>query len=134
MRMQYALAAFMLLVLLLTGCTSQNATQTQTSEKSVAVNITIFDGEGEQTLLREIEPGGSALEALMQVAEVDYKQYPFGAYVFGINGLRENTRNSGKYWQYYVNGKIAMVAMDRFKIRSDTDLEFRYEKQNPQIR
>ncbi len=76
--------------------------------------------------------GSSALDALRGVAaSVDVIQYPFGAYVKGVNGLEENQDANGKYWQYYVNQKLGPVAMDQYYLYDDTALDVRYEVPAP---
>jgi hypothetical protein len=110
-----------------------NSPATPASEK-ITINLIINDGNSKVSKKIGATKGISPLEAFQEVAEIGYKKYPFGSYVYSVNCLKENTDNSGKYWQYYVNGKIVMVAVDNYKLDSDAEIEFRYEAQNPQIK
>lgn len=128
--------ALLLLVAAISGCTTSKvaAEYPLPSAKTVSIEVAIFDGENSTTQIARLPQGTSCLDALRSVARVKYKEYPFGSYIYEVNGLPENTGNSGKYWQYYVDGKLATVAMDRFKMFSDAKLEVRYERQNPAIK
>ncbi|MFH1442978.1 MAG: DUF4430 domain-containing protein [Candidatus Micrarchaeota archaeon] len=139
MEKKLGLIPFLLLFsLFASGCTSQKITEpisvATLVPEMVALEVTIDDGNFPVSKIIEVEKGTSALAAFEKAAKLEYKKYPFGSYVYSINGKRENTYNDGRYWQYYVNGKIAMVAVDNFIITSGARLEFRYEKQNPEIR
>jgi hypothetical protein len=128
----------------LLGCTTQQSpnsavsiatiSPTNAPNNIITLKLVIDDGNSKVSKTIEASRGLSALEAFQNVAEIRYKKYPFGSYVYEVNGLRENTNNSGKYWQYYVNGKIVMVAVDNYKLDSDAEIEFRYEGQNPAIK
>ncbi len=101
---------------------------------NITITLIVNDGKISTTRIIESQRGISALEAFQRVAQIGYKKYPFGSYVYSVGGLKENTDNSGKYWQYYVDGRIVMVAVDNYKLNSDAELEFRFEKQNPAIK
>ncbi|HLC48027.1 MAG TPA: DUF4430 domain-containing protein [Candidatus Norongarragalinales archaeon] len=129
---------------LLFGCLSQQnpgpAVSIATIEpanpatEQITIILTVNNGISKSSKAITAGRGISALEAFQKVAEIGYKEYPFGSYVYSVNGLAENTGNSGKYWQYYVDGRIVMVAIDKYILSSDAELEFRYEGQNPEIK
>ena len=54
------------------------------------------------------------------------KVYDIGILVEAI-GSEENGQD-GKYWLYYVNGEMPMVASDKNKIKAGDKVEFRFEE------
>jgi len=54
------------------------------------------------------------------------KMYDFGIFIEAI-GDKENGRD-GKYWMYYVNNEMPMVAADKEEIKSGDKVEFKFEK------
>lgn len=133
------LLIFMAFLLALAGCIENNnkagsETKSIKISEEIRVEVAIFNGTS--TISKSISAlkGSSALEAFERVANISKKTYPFGSYVYGINGRLENENRNGKYWQYYADGEIVMVAADNFKITKYHRLEFKYEAQNPQIK
>jgi uncharacterized protein YxeA len=58
--------------------------------------------------------------------EVKTKEYDVGIFIESIGGRKNGT--GGNYWTYYVNGKPAEVAADRYKLMSGDKIEFKFEK------
>ena len=54
------------------------------------------------------------------------KMYDFGIFIEAI-GDKENGQD-GKYWMYYVNDEMPMVAADKEEIGPDDKVEFKFEK------
>ena len=127
-----------ILALILVGCLGSADTQkisvATLNPQLIKALVTIDDGIFPISNNVEIKKGASALDAFEKVATLSARKYPFGSYIYSVNGKMENSGNDGKYWQYYVDGKIAMVAVDNYKLDNDVALDFRYEKQNSQIK
>ncbi|MFH0972219.1 MAG: DUF4430 domain-containing protein [Candidatus Micrarchaeota archaeon] len=139
MKSAYAFIPILALSLLLLGCTQTNpqtegASISTVTAQPIKINVVIYDGERNLSQQIDAEQGISALRAFQKVANLTIKQYSFGAYVSAVNGLAENKGNNGKYWQYYVDGKLPMVAIDNYLINSSAKLEFRYEIPQPEIK
>lgn len=87
-------------------------------------------GEGKiATVSAEKVAGLSVYEVLEGVAKqeewkVDVKQYDFGVFVTGINGVGGDT---AKGWLYYVNGKAGTVAADQQLVVDGDKVEWKYE-------
>jgi len=59
--------------------------------------------------------------------EISYKIYPeMGVFVESIDNLKNG--RDGKYWQYWVNGKLPMVAADKMAVKRGDILEWKFEK------
>lgn len=92
----------------------------------------INKGEGE-ILQHQIAPVSdstvfSLLEDLSQKKdfEISYKIYPeMGVFVESINGEKNGT--DGKYWQYWVNGELPMVAANNFQVKPGDIVEWKFE-------
>lgn len=70
----------------------------------------------------------SLLEDLSQKKdfEISYKIYPeMGVFVESIDGLGNGT--DGKYWQYWVNGELPMVAANNLQVQEGDVVEWKFE-------
>lgn len=74
--------------------------------------ITVFDLLEEKT----VESG----------LDLKVKTYDIGILIEAI-GEVENGKD-GKYWLYYINGEMPMVAVDKKEINSGDEIEFKFEK------
>jgi len=54
------------------------------------------------------------------------KTYDFGIFIEAI-GDKENGED-GKYWMYYVNEEMPMMAVDKKEIGPGDKIEFKFEK------
>jgi hypothetical protein len=68
--------------------------------------------------------GMSALNLLLELAEVKYENSEVGAYVTEINGLA-NTDN--EFWLYSVNDEQAMVAADKYITKDGDKIKWEYK-------
>src|SRR3989338_3381109 len=114
---------------LLLGCT-QNQSQPQTPTNSsidlLTINVTVsaparayFKSE-----IVEAKKGDSAFACFSKVAQMEFKNYSFGVYVFSVEGISESN-SEGLYWQYYFNNALAPVGVDQFRVSQDGNLEWR---------
>lgn len=92
------------------------------------VTISIDFGKGKK--LEEKVEAKTVYEALKQVAEkkglqLDAKQYKYGLLVEKI-GASANSADSG--WMYWVNGKAGQIASDRFQVKPQDTIEWKYER------
>ena len=55
------------------------------------------------------------------------KHYPFGDYVYGVQGINESS-GEGLYWQFYFNNELAPVGVSVYTVSQDGTLEWRLEK------
>jgi len=104
----------------------QNITQKQ-------IFYVINKGKGEALKFKIIPSGESTVFSLLQELskkknfEISYKIYPnMGVFIESIAGFRNGT--DGKYWQYWVNGKLPMVSADKMKIQTGDTIEWKFEK------
>jgi len=70
----------------------------------------------------------SPYEALVSVAQknnipLQTKQYDFGVFVEGIGDQKNTTE---KAWIYYVNGKSGSVASDKYLLKQNDTVEWKY--------
>lgn len=113
----------LLALLLLAGCVSEP--QQQTSNQ-LAVTIIVNDGHSPVTKEITISNGSTALDAFSKAAQLNYTVHPvYGTFITGVNGVEQNGTH---FWQYYVDGELAPVGVDAFKITKDSTLEFRLEQ------
>lgn len=98
-------------------------------EKSGQVNLVLDFGEGEMATFSGIR-AKTAFEALEIVAqkenfEIETKEYDFGVLVQAIQG-KENTQDQA--WLYYVNSQMADKAADKFELKDQDQVLWKYEK------
>ena len=127
--MRFRIAAiFLLSFLLFAGCTQQTQTGREdqsASNQQLTIIVEIDNGSGLVSKAVSVASGSTALQAFEAVADLELKQYGVGAYVSCINSLCEDAA-ANSYWQYYFDGKLAPVAVDRYLLNRDGRLEFRY--------
>lgn len=90
------------------------------------IELTIFDGEKTATYSSIVAQ--TPYEALTKIASqeqipVQTKQYDFGVFVEAIAGI-ENTKD--KTWIYFVNGKSGEVASDKYVLKQNDTVEWKY--------
>src|SRR3989338_3075173 len=124
-----ALAGILLLAVLLSGCTSQTATNSGLNTETAKAAIKIIDANGNEIFGKTIDfaKGSNGLNVLENSGlQVEAKTYVgMGSMVTGINGI---TADSAHYWALYVNGAYADKAIDAYILNSDTAIELRLEK------
>jgi hypothetical protein len=105
-----------------------------TSEISIKreASLVIDDGTGfPQNLELEIAPTSTAFDLLKKgVAllglDLKTKIYDAGIFIESIGDKKNG--ESGKYWLYYVNGKMPQVSCDKQQINSGDKAEFKFQK------
>lgn len=83
------------------------------SEESVQL-ITIVASSDDQ----------KAWELLQSQAEVSFKEYDFGVFIEGINGLMADEQY---FWAIYVNGESAVTGIQDIWLNKDDMMELKYE-------
>lgn len=69
--------------------------------------------------------GKNALEILKEKHQVSSSSSDFGAFVTAIDGT---TNTSDTFWMFYINGKSASVASDKYVTKAGDQIEWKYEK------
>lgn len=109
-------------------------TSQQAFQKIVEKRVLYIINKGEEDVLRyQIVPSSdstvfSLLEELSQKKnfEISYKIYSeMGVFVESIDGVKNGT--DGKYWQYWVNGELPMVAADKKQVKQGDIIEWKFE-------
>ncbi len=96
------------------------------------VVLVIDDGEGApKTFEVKVEGEMTTFDLLKSKTEelnivLETKTYDFGVLIEAI-GDKKNGED-GKYWMYYVNGEMSVVAADKKEIRLRDKVEFKFEK------
>lgn len=92
-----------------------SSTQTQHTVVQTGLKTVSYDG---------VE-GKNALELLKSKATVTTKQSSYGEYVDTVNGVQGGT--DGKYWTFYINGKMAQVGAADYKTKDGDKIEWKFE-------
>ncbi|MCZ2845989.1 MAG: DUF4430 domain-containing protein [Candidatus Bathyarchaeota archaeon] len=99
----------------------------------VTIKYIVNKGEGEariyQVTFRKDSTAFSLLERLgeREDFEIESKVYEgMGVLVESIDNVENGT--DGKYWQYWVNDELPMVAADKKGVKSGDKVEWRFEK------
>ena len=99
-------------------------------KKEAVLGIDFGDGSP-KTFQAEFKDGMTAFDLLKSKTEelniiLKTKTYDVGIFIEVI-GDKENGQD-GKYWMYYVNGEMPMVAADKKEIKAGDKVEFKFEK------
>jgi len=111
---------------------SQRRTEISQIEVKEEVSLIIDAGEGtSKTFQGEFREKMTAFDLLKEKTEelglvLETKISDIGILIEVI-GDKENGEN-GKYWLYYVNRKMPMVAADKKELKSGDKVEFKFEK------
>lgn len=96
------------------------------------ISYIIDKGEGEILQYQIIPLSNSTVFSLLEELsqkknfEISYKIYPeMGVFVESIDGAKNGT--GGKYWQYWVNGELPMVAADIIQVKEGDTIEWKFE-------
>jgi len=88
-------------------------------DKTVKYNVAFSDNSTIFSLLELI-----AQRENFKIESKIYKD--MGILVESINGFKNGADN--KYWQYWVNGELPMIAADKNKIKEGDVIEWKFEK------
>ena len=97
-----------------------------------AYNLTLYIDYGNGTVEKYFNlnltnvPNVTVLDLLIKVAAVNYSWYGDAVFVDAINGVFNNENNSNRWWQYWVNGKLPMVAANQYYLKNNSLVEWRY--------
>ena len=95
------------------------------------VSLLIDDGDDPKSFQGEFREGMTAFDLLQDGEEglnltLKVKTYDMGVFVEMI-GVKENGEDE-KYWMYYINGELPMVAADKQELKPGDKVEFKFEK------
>jgi len=102
------------------GETSINSSQT---ELATGITITIDYGNGTAVVHPNVE-GTDVLNATQSIANLELEWFSELAYVTGIDGA-SNDRNLDLWWQCWVNGEYASIAVNLFSIEDGDRIVWR---------
>jgi len=94
--------------------------------------VYIIDKEDGNLLSYQILPAenSTVFSLLEELAKrenfkIEFTIYPeIGVFVESIDGIRNGTQN--KYWQYWVNRELPMVAADNYKVKKGDRVEWKF--------
>lgn len=116
------------------GVNEENIEKNSISEPvKKEIVLVINDGSGNvDTLAVEFKEGMTAFDLLKEGTEklslsLKTKNYDIGIFIELI-GDKKNGQD-GKYWLYYINGEMPMVAADKEKIKIGDKVEFKFARQ-----
>jgi hypothetical protein len=113
-----------------------SADQIKTSEKKIKQEVTLIinGGEGNVEISEsEFNQGMTAFDLLKNKADelnltLETKSYDIGVLIETIGDKKNG--NEGKYWLYYINNEMPMVAADKKELTPGDRIEFKFEKSN----
>ena len=102
-----------------------SAPQVEVEQPKRQVLVVIENGESKKEATVSAQTAFETLQNLAQQENLDLKtkQYDFGVFVEGIGGV-ENTKE--KAWIYFINGKSAEVAADKYELKNGDIIEWKY--------
>jgi len=111
------------------GTKEQEPIITESVKKELSLRIDFGDGTFKD-FSADFKENYSAFDLLKAASEklvfpVKSKTYDIGVLVEGINGIEGGKDN--KYWMYYVNGELPMLAADKNYLKAGDKVEFKFE-------
>ena len=93
------------------------------TELATDISITIDYGNGTTVVYENVE-GTDVLNATQSIADVELEWFSELAYVTGIDGVSDD-RELNLWWQYWVNGEYASIAVNLLSINDDDRIVWR---------
>ena len=101
----------------LTGCTNNKTTETDLQENKIVEYVC----EKDKTVLEILET---------KADNVEYTTYDVGVFITSINNI-ENNNETGDYWIYSIDDKMADVASDKYICVGDENIKWEYGVEYP---
>lgn len=120
------IAILLIGVVLATGISSYIITQTKPQAEASQTTRQTSQPATPDKITFTAKKGETVLAQLKTVAKVTTKDSSYGLYVDGINGL--NGGRDGKYWSYYIDGKLASVGAASYVSKGGEKIEWKLEK------
>jgi hypothetical protein len=77
----------------------------------------------------EFYAGDTVFDILCRVASVEYNSYPgLGKFVTSIDNLKQTQT---AWWLYYVNGILASISSDRYRVMDGDNILWKYTSEMP---
>lgn len=123
----FGLLTILILGATLTACNLQlQTTESTNSDQPTPTSAQVAPPDAQPTTIEITawEDGQTAMALLESVATVQKKEYGFGVFVEGINGLLGDKDN---YWAFYVNNEYAQQGADQTILQTGDVVRFVYE-------
>ena len=121
---KYLVLGLLIVVIASLGINSYLSYTTKALEGEIRVNAKIDFGTSEKNRMIEVKNGTTVLEVLESIADVETKEYTgMGKLVTSIDGVKQDSEHS---WLYFVNGELASISVDNYKLSEDSSFTFKY--------
>lgn len=125
--------------------TNSNVSQIDVPEESVIIDSDITDPDTQVITLKvtgpdlainstvEVKPGSTVYQVMEQASQqagfnfITSQHGSLGAFVEQIGSVASG-KKSGKYWIYYVNGKLATSGVSQYVVNAGDVIEWKFEK------
>ncbi len=87
----------------------------------------VIDLDGNESVFEIRTDKEKVGEALVEHELISGEEGPYGLYVKTVNGITVDYDKDGKYWAFYVNGKLAPTGVDMTEIENGTTYMFKAE-------
>lgn len=105
------------------GASSQSVIENKFSEKGGEAILMI---DNREPLKYEFNESITAFDLLKKSGlTLEFKNYDMGIFIEAIGNKKNGQDN--KYWLYYVNGQMPMIAADKYILKPGDKVEFRFE-------
>lgn len=109
------------------GANNDKVTVTEIGEGATEFNFSVVDVDGNTSdfLVKTDEKTVGA--ALLEVALIAGEESQYGLYVKTVNGITLDYDKDGKFWAFYIDGKMAPSGVDSTDIVEGATYEFKAE-------
>ena len=124
-KFKYSIIAIVFLILLIVaGFVSRVGYKTRHVETNSG-QLIIQENEKKENTYVVQQSGITAFDLLKDNTELIYKEYDFGVFIEGINGLKAN---DDFYWAFYHNNEYGTKALDKTELNAGDSITMKYEK------
>jgi len=109
------------------GANSDKVTVTEVGEGETKFNFNVVDVDGNMSEFLVKTDKKTVGAALIELALIAGDEGPYGLYVKTVNGITLDYDKDGKYWAFYIDGKMAPSGVDSTDIVEGATYEFKAE-------
>ncbi len=116
-----------MILILLSVFAANNLANIPTGAMVYKGECTLIVDDGRNVYEQQVQlKNSSAFDVLKSMFEVEYDAGEYGVFIKGIKTENWTRQTTDYFWMYFVNGKLADVAADKYAVKPGDTIKFAY--------